>query len=158
MFLISQLVGFAARILNSTGVTETNPNGAPTGSTAWGDITYFDRSWQADANSTVFKIAVHSATGGTFTLKIAERTGAGNYTVLRSQSITHGGTGMEEITLVDPFEVPASGLFNIGAHINVTTAGSPSSSRAFKAGNVGLGAQTGFTEDTNVLPAVRVTY
>lgn len=85
-------------------------SGTPAGSTSMGSFTYVDRSWQVDNGRTVTKLWLNTTTAGTYPLKIVRRNSAGNYDVVASQSITHGGGGLESITLGSAYAVANDGL------------------------------------------------
>ena len=108
--------GAASNLVN--GAVFTPPanfegtSGAPAGSTALGTFTYVDRSWQIDNGKTATKLWLNTTTAGTYPLKLVRRDPnvPNIYDVVASQSITHGGSGLESITLGSAYAVANDGL------------------------------------------------
>lgn len=148
MFALTALSGFGAGGPSSTGVVEDGgtPSGAQDFTTGF---TVFDRSWAVNNGETVFYFRTYANAARTGTFKLAERTGAGAYTIVVSQAFSHGGSGWQQFAITSPYTVPGSGTFHAGMYGASTQSCLTIASRAYKAGDQGLGAQTGFTEDSS---------
>lgn len=107
------------------------------GSQSSGGYTYVDRSWAVNNSSTVTKIGVYSTDAQSFNVKLVLRNSATDYDVVVSETLSHGGTGWEDLTLSSPYEVSASGDYYAGCY----------SSSTFNR-SVETGARTYFTGDT----------
>lgn len=110
----------------------------------------------------VTSIGLYNTQGArTFTMKIVQRTGAGNYDIVKSQaSFSHPSGGWADFTFTTPYDVPASGTFYCAAY-NANTGlidGILSAARSFKTGDLTGAGQTGFTEDTGQEHCFRYTY
>ncbi len=137
--------------------------GTPTGSIYAGVFTYVDRSWTINNGSTVGLLWLYSTAAATFPLKIIRRNSAGNYDVVASASITHGGAGWQSVSIT-PYTVPSDGKeYYVGVYVNGTThAMIDGKDRAYTSANA-TGSSVTMTEQTHsgadylVLP-VGVTY
>jgi hypothetical protein len=134
-------------------------SGVPTEGGGADVTTYFDRSFALVTGRTITHVGTWTSSPITgMVAKIATRTGAGNYTINVSQSFNHPGGGWHFVELAAPYVVPAGdnyvGIYSPNNFSRLTS----SKLRSSKGGNQGLGAQTGFSEDTNKMPALRVTY
>ena len=134
-------------------------SGVPTeGGGGSGGETRFDMSFALVTGRTITHIGLWNTDAIAATVKIAERTGAGNFTINVSENVAHPGGGWHFHELASPYVVPAGNNY-----VGVYSAGnvnkwSNKSNRAEKSGNIGTGAQTGFSEGPNKAPALRVTY
>jgi len=119
-------------------------------STGYAGYTTFERTKFVELNATITKIGIFSTLGYSGKVKVGQRNGAGDYTVLYDQSITHGGTGWEDFTLSTPYTTPSSGDIVLGGYFATNmryyatnTALNP---RGYKSGDQ-TGSATGYTED-----------
>lgn len=83
-------------------------------------FTFFDRTFSLNNDATVLRLAVYCATARNFTVKIAKRNSAGNYDIVVSEAMTHGGTGWEYHTLATPYVVPSTGDYYVGAYTDAS--------------------------------------
>lgn len=120
-------------------------------------FTMADMSTAVVNGRTVTDIGAYSASAFTFSVKILKRNSAGNFDVAVSESLVHGGTGIEYKQLSTQFIIPASGTYYLAAYASsvrdVTTLGV--AARAFLAGDQAVAAGVGgWTEDTggSVIP------
>lgn len=122
-------------------------------------FTYFNRSATLTNSKTVNKIGFHATSASSMTVKIAQRTSAGNYTVVVSQAVSHPGGGWADFDLSSPYAIPGSGDFYVGIS-GTQSFGIPAgaASRAYKTGD-NTGASGGWTEDSATQsPTMRVNY
>lgn len=82
--------------------------GPVTSGVAAGSYTYVDLSQKLIAGKTIAALGMLTTAPGSYPLKIVRRDGPGNYAVISSQNITHGGTGFEDLA-IPPWTVPADG-------------------------------------------------
>jgi hypothetical protein len=123
----------------------------PTGSTAsLASYTLLDRTTAALNSVSIVSIGLSSNVAAAFTVKLAKRNSAGNYDVVVSQTLSHGGGGFEDVTLSSPYAVPATGSYYFGGYTDSSTTMSTTAAvnRAYKAGNAGVGAGQAFTENS----------
>lgn len=138
---------------------ETQESGSAATSTGNpGTTTYVDRSWQINNSETVYKIGLYATTAGARTLKIVKRNSAGNYDVIMAGPVVHDGAGWQDFVLSPPVEIPASGDYFAAVYtaINPTDFG-PAVARAWTGSDV-TGSGQSLTEDTDLVPPIRVTY
>lgn len=122
---------------------------------AAGDFTYFDRSAAAISNGVlVTRLGAYCDSPQTVTMKIGHENSTTSYDVLLSQSFSHPGGGYAFVTLTQPYLVPATGTYRVGAHINNTTDMTGTGiARSTVAGNQGVANSVVMTAGTNrVLP------
>lgn len=127
------------------------------------NYTSFDLTWQVDNGATVTAISVYATSAVTGFVRIAQRTSAGNFTIVVSKAFSHTGSGWEQFTLTSSYTVPAIGAFYAGIYNATPNSVSSVSGGPLNARKVGdiTGASSGWTEDnstTNKVPIVRVHY
>ncbi|MBF0187070.1 MAG: collagen-like protein [Magnetococcales bacterium] len=124
-----------------------------------GTWTYLHRSTPIPPSATVTRIVIDSNVAQTITLKIAQQTGNGQYTILYSEDVTHGGGGVQSFTLSTPYTVSSSGTFLIGAYGAWGSVGprTVTIERAFFGGNAS-GSDISFTEDSGGFVPMGFTY
>lgn len=143
----------AANDLYSPSVTTTTVNvGTAGGTSAQSGVTLVDLVHQLTAGDVIAALGVNLGTGQTVVPKIVKRNSAGNFDIVVSETLVHGGTGLEYVALSSNFTVPGTGAYYLAAYVNGTIAvrSGAAISRAFKVGNITGSAQAGFTEDSNV--------
>lgn len=79
-----------------------------------------DLSISIPNGQTVASLGMYASSACTADLHIVQRTSAGNYTVVATQSISLTGSGWQDVTLGTPYMVPASGNFYVGAFSSCT--------------------------------------
>lgn len=132
----------------------------PNGSAAATNYTIFNRAVVLTGGKTVKAFRFSQTLAGTYSIKIAERTGAGSYNVVYAQTVVHLGGGDATFALTSPYSVPESGVYHFG--VFTATAGVASlidaSVRAYKSGDAPVGAASGFTEDSAQAYSVGAVY
>ncbi len=126
------------------------------GTNIWSNFTCFNRSLAIPNGVTVTKIGIYSTASVTANLKLAERTGVGAYTIGTSESFAHPGGGWADLTLSVPVLTTSADFF-AGSYMNGSRSDLTGQLRSFKTGDLS-GSQTGFTENSGLTPAMRVTY
>lgn len=132
--------------------------GVPGGKSRGANNTWFNKQFTLQNDATITHVATwaKAPTNG-MAVKIAQRTGAGAFTINVSQNFNHPGGGWHYVQLAAPYGVPASGTHYAGHYSPVDQITSRGDA-AGKAGNL-TGAQTGFSESTTSdIRAARVTY
>ncbi|QIG73346.1 concanavalin A-like lectin/glucanase protein [Rhizobium phage RHph_Y5A] len=143
-----------------TGTTITTaPPNAATG-TQSSTYTIVDRALAIPNNTTVVSVGVYNVSAATLTFKITRRTATGTYDILASYTFSHPGGGWYDYVLPTPYLTPTTGtLYPALVHAANVTLNNYSSPRAYKLGDIAVSnGNTGFTEDTNVLAIMRVSY
>ena len=141
---------------SDAGGSETSATpGADAGNAGY---TFVDRAWAVDNNRRVSHVGVHSTVAQTFVVKLLKRNSLGNYDVVVSESLSHGGTGWEDKTLSSIYNVPASGSYYAGVYSasNFPTQNASVVSSYSNSNVTGTGQS--LTEATGKCPGVRVTY
>ena len=69
-------------------------------------------------SQTVHSIGYYSTGAGSNTLKLVKRNSAGNYDVIVSQAVSHGGGGWQDFVLTSDYVVPGTGDYYIGLFTN----------------------------------------
>lgn len=142
--------------LPSTPQTTGDPT---TNASGFQSNTWFSTYLLLTNGNNIQKIGIYSGTAGTFTLKIAQQTSAGNYTVVATESVSHGGAGWQDFTLTTPYLIPGSGNYYAGMYVpgaQVMGYRTSGASRAYKAGDIGLGASGSWSEDSAAGLCIRV--
>jgi hypothetical protein len=117
--------------------------GHSTGTAGGAGFLYLDRSFTIPNGSTVTSIGVDSPNSGSMKVKIAKRNSAGNYDIVYDESVTHGGSGLEDFTLTTPFEIPETGDYHLADFASFSrNRSSTSENRATNAGDLTGTGQT----------------
>jgi hypothetical protein len=122
-------------------------------------LTVFDRSWTVPNGKTVTSIGIYSGAAQTFSVKIVQRTAAGVYTVIGSESFSHPGGGWADHTLTAPINIPATGTYYAAEYqASGNIEYNASTSRGFNtAGGDMAGSGVACTENSGNCPGLRVT-
>jgi hypothetical protein len=140
----------------ATTVTADNVFGA------WIGRTVVDRTYTIPNSVTVTSIHVYSTVAaGSIPVKILQRNSAGNYTVCKAQTVSHGGGGWQEFTLSSSYSVPASGDFYVGAYASsgYSMANGPSGNFAWSSGDAsGTVTMTEVGSGAAQVPITKATY
>jgi len=127
-------------------------------SAGYAGYTAFERTKFVENSATITKVGVYSSLAFSGKAKVGQRNGAGDYTVLYDQSISHGGTGWEDFTLSSPYTTPASGDIVLGAYFATNmryyATNTSNNPRGYKAGDQ-TGSATGYSEDAIFAPCFR---
>lgn len=122
--------------------------------------TIVDRSLVIPNNTTIASVGVYLDAPVSLTFKLARRVSTGTYDILASYTFSHPGGGWYDYVLPVNFSVPATGtILPAMVHTASVSLNNYSATRAFKLGDIAVSnGNTGFTEDTNVLGIMRVSY
>jgi len=145
MFMVSQLNGHGA-FPAPTQITID----APDGSAGLNGYTMISRDAAVLNGVTVNSIGMYSLFAGSIVLKLCKRNSANNYDIVVSQTISHGGTGFEDLILSAGFPVPGTGTYYLGAYqaLGVSNNVKTSMDRAYVTANITGNGQTTTGEDS----------
>ena len=132
---------------------------SPTGSmTTAGFVpaTWVDRGYSITNGVTLCTVGLYSVGPATGDLHVVQRTSAGQYTVVASQSFSHPGGGWVDFTM--PVSIPATGEFHVAAYIASGTVNYAPGPRSWGSSGDWSGSVTGITEDSSVIFATRASH
>lgn len=155
---ISSLGGGAVTggYLTNTSAGSVVSSSAASGTQSAGAV-IITREFSLTNSATYSTIGVYLTSAVSITLKVVKRNSAGNYDVVYSQAVSHGGAGWQDFTLTAPYSVPGSGAYHVGVYATGSIA-SFSAARAVNGGaNDAVGTGYTYTESTGGAPVMRAT-
>lgn len=153
------VLGYEQNFVTVTWTTDasyTRSSSDPGGNVGEGGRTKIDLTWQLDSGRTVTSIGLWKQSAGSVSMKIAQRTGPGAYTIISSASFAHPGGGWADYTLGVPYLVPA-GDFYVASYSATNEKRNKNINGADVVGNAGVGA-VGMAEGAQNTRAHRATY
>lgn len=144
---------------DATGVVEFGAPVPARGDRDGGGQTSLDRTFRLTGGRTVTQIGMWSDVAQAIAVMVAQRTSAGNYTIVKSEDFSHPGGGWFWGVFAVPYVVPGSGDFYPAAYQSANTKQYNNAAESWRNGKA-AGAQSGWTEGSARAPgtAVRVRY
>jgi hypothetical protein len=152
--MVTNLIGFG---VNSRTPYSQTTSAATSGVGTGGNYTFVNRALVLTNNVEITHIGVYSTSAATISAKICNQDSTTQFDIVVNQSVSHGGTGWEDFALSSPYNVPASGTYNLGSW-STTALDSVSAARSYFADSDVTGNnQSGFTAGTGDTCVMRVS-